>query len=116
IRYDAEIPAVIHAVFSELGVGDFTIQVNHRKLMRGFFEGLGVADGERQTLVLREVDKLDKRGPEHVRAVLTGDGFALSDAAVDRILAFVGVRSRSLADALDKLDALGPGSDTFEQG
>ncbi len=116
IRYDAEIPAVIHAVFSELGIGKFTIQMNHRKLMRGFFEGLGVDDAERQTLVLREVDKLDKRGPDYVRQTLTGAAFGLSTEAADRILEFVQVRSTSLADALDKLDALGPGSETFEQG
>ncbi len=62
MRYDAEMPAVIHAVFSELRIGAFTVHLNNRKLLRGFFEGLGISDGERQTLVLREVDKLDKRG------------------------------------------------------
>lgn len=116
IRYDAEIPAVIHSVFSDLGIGPFTIQMNHRKLMRGFFEGLGIVDSERQTLVLREVDKLDKRGADYVRETLTGEAFGLSVEAADKILAFVQVRSDSLADALEKLAALEPGSETFEQG
>ena len=116
IRYDAEIPAVIHAVFSELAIGPFTIQMNHRKLMRGFFEGLGIVDGARQTLVLREVDKLDKRGADYVRATLTGEAFGLSGEAADKILDFVQVRSTSLADALEKLDAFDAGSETFEQG
>ncbi|HET6632352.1 MAG TPA: histidine--tRNA ligase [Rhodanobacteraceae bacterium] len=116
IHYDAEIPAVIHSVFSALDFGPFTIQLNHRKLMRGFFEGLGIDDGERQTLVLREVDKLDKRGAGPVRETLTGKAFGLSTAVVDRILEFVQVRSSSLDDALAKLDALGAGSETFEQG
>ena len=116
IRHDAEIPAVIHAVFDELAIGPFTIQMNHRKLMRGFFEGLGIADGERQMLVLREVDKLDKRGADHVRDVLTGGDFGLSAEAVVRILDFVALRSTSLADAHAKLDALGSGTPTFEQG
>ncbi|KGI77949.1 histidine--tRNA ligase [Oleiagrimonas soli] len=115
-RYDAEIPAVIHSVFRELAIGPFTIQLNHRKLMRGFFEGLGIADGEQQMLVLREVDKLDKRGADAVRATLTGEGFGLAEDVVAKILQFVQVRSTSLADAVDKLDALGAGSDTFEQG
>jgi histidyl-tRNA synthetase len=116
IRYDAEIPAVIHAVFGALDIGTFTIQLNHRKLMRGFFEGLGIADGEQQMLVLREVDKLDKRGVEHVRGVLTGDGFGISTEIAEKILRFVAVRSTSLADAHAKLDALGSGTKTFEQG
>lgn len=36
IRYDAEVLAVIHAVFAELGIGDFKVQLNNRKLLRGF--------------------------------------------------------------------------------
>ena len=105
-RYDAEVLAVIHAVFSELRIGDFSVQLNNRKLMRGFFESLGVADGERQLAVLREVDKLDKRGPDYVRETLTGEGFDVPAEQVERILAFVAVRSTSHADALAQLDAL----------
>ncbi|WP_296280242.1 histidine--tRNA ligase [Pseudoxanthomonas sp.] len=116
VRFDAEILAVIHAVFSELGIGDFTIQLNNRKLMRGFFEAQGVTDGEQQALVLREVDKLDKRGADYVRETLTGEGFGMSAEGVDRILDFVAVRSTGHADALARLDALGQGSDTFNQG
>lgn len=116
VRFDAEILAVIHAVFSDLGIGDFTIQLNNRKLMRGFFEAQGVTDGEQQALVLREVDKLDKRGADYVRETLTGEGFGMSAEGVDRILEFVAVRSSGHADALARLDALGQGSDTFNQG
>ncbi len=116
IRFDAELPAVIHAVFTELGIGPFTIQINNRKLMRGFLEGLGVADAGQQAGVLREVDKLDKRGIEHVRASLTGEGYGLSTEVADRILAFVRIRSHGHQDALDKLAALGNGSETFNTG
>ena len=116
IRFDAEVLAVIHAVFSELGIGAFTIQLNNRKLMRGFFEGLGVADGGQQMAVLREVDKLDKRGADYVRETLTGEGFGLPADTVQRILEFVAVRSSGHADALARLQALGQGSDTFNQG
>ncbi len=116
IRYDAELPAVIYSVFRELAIGPFTIQLNNRKLMRGYFESLGVADPEQQMLVLREVDKLDKRGADYVRDTLTGAGFGLASAAVEKILAFVQVRSTSLADAFAKLDALGAGPEAMEQG
>jgi histidyl-tRNA synthetase len=116
VRYDAELPAVIYSVFRELNVGAFTIQLNNRKLMRGFFESLGVVDGEQQTLVLREVDKLDKRGADYVRDTLIAEPFGLSAETAQKILDFVQVRSTSLQDALDKLDALGPGPETMEQG
>jgi len=116
VRYDAEIPAVIYSVFRDLNIGPFTIQLNNRKLMRGYFENLGIADAEQQMLVLREVDKLDKRGPDYVRDTLTGEAFGLSSDVATKILDFVQVRSTSVADAFAKLDALGNGSDTFEQG
>lgn len=116
VRFDAELPAVIHALFTELAIGPFTIHLNNRKLMRGFFEGLGIVDAERQMLVLREVDKLDKRGIEHVRDTLLGEGFELGEDAVARILEFVQIRSRGHADAIARLDALGAGSDVFNQG
>src|SRR3546814_18993232 len=51
-RHDAEIPAVIASVFDALAIGEFTIWLNHRKLLRGFFEGQGI-DGDRQLAVLR---------------------------------------------------------------
>ena len=116
VRYDAELPAVIYSVFRELNIGAFTIQLNNRKLMLGFFESLGVTDAEQQTLVLREVDKLDKRGADYVRETLTGAAFGLNAEVADKILAFVQVRSSSLQEAFDQLDALGPGPDSMEQG
>ncbi|MGL6291751.1 MAG: histidine--tRNA ligase [Silanimonas sp.] len=116
VRFDAEMPAVIHAVFSELGIGKFTIQMNNRKLMRGFFERLGVTEGALQMAVLREVDKIDKRGADYVRDTLVGEGFGLSAEAVSQILAFVSVRSTGHDDALARLDELGGGNATLEQG
>jgi len=115
-RYDAELPAVIYSVFRELDIGAFTIQLNNRKLMRGYFESLGIADAEQQMLVLREVDKLDKRGADYVRDTLTGETFGLSLDVVGKILDFVQVRSTSLDDAFARLDALGGGSEALEQG
>src|SRR3569832_78921 len=52
IRYDAELPAVIFSVFRDLAIRPYTIQLNNRKLMRGFFERLGIADCAQQALAL----------------------------------------------------------------
>ena len=114
-RFDAEIPAVIASVFDRLAIGEFTIQLNHRKLLRGYFEGMGI-EGERQMLVLRELDKLDKRGEDAVRETLAGEGFALAADVVEKLMAFSRVRSQGHADALAKLDALGSGTPLFEEG
>ncbi|HEY2396663.1 MAG TPA: histidine--tRNA ligase [Rudaea sp.] len=116
VRYDAEMPAVIYSVFRDLDIGPFTIWLNNRKIMRGFFESLGIADSDKQALALREVDKLDKRGADYVRDTLMGEGFGLSRDAAGRILDFVQIRSRGHADALGKLDALGGGNEALYQG
>lgn len=114
-RFDAEVPAVIAAVFERLAIGEFTIQLNHRKLLRGFFEGQGI-EGEAQFAVLRELDKLDKRGEDAVRTTLAGEGFGLAGDVIDKLMAFSRVRSNGHADALAKLDALGAGTPLFEEG
>jgi histidyl-tRNA synthetase len=116
VRYDAELPAVIYSVFRDLGIGAFTIQINNRKLMRGYLQSLGIEEGEKQGLVLREVDKLDKRGADHVRDTLTGETFGLSASTVAKLLDFVQTRSTSLDDAIAKLDALGDGNEALEEG
>jgi histidyl-tRNA synthetase len=84
--------------------------------MRGYFESLGIVDGEQQMLVLREVDKLDKRGADYVRDTLTGETFNLSAEVAQKILAFVQIRSTSLKNAFEHLDALGAGPQAMEQG
>ncbi len=114
-RFDAELPAVIAAVFERLAIGEFTIQFNHRKLLRGFFEGLGIL-GEAQMLVLRELDKLDKRGADAVRETLAGEGFGLAADVIEQLMAFSQVRSQGHNDALAKLDALGEGTALFNEG
>ncbi len=115
-RHDAEIPAVIASVFEALAIGEFTIQFNHRKLLRGFFENQGIAAGERQGAVLREIDKLDKRGEAAVRETLIGEGFGLDATVADTLLAFSRVRAVGHDAAQAALDALGDGSPMFEEG
>jgi histidyl-tRNA synthetase len=107
VRYDAEIPAVIHAVFSELAIGPFTISLNNRKILRGFFEAIGIGDGDGQAAVLREIDKIDKRGAEAVAQTLKGEGFGLAHAIIEQILGFVLMRSSSHASALAILSDIG---------
>jgi len=66
--------------------------------------------------VLREIDKLDKRGADAVRATLVAEPFSLAEGTVAKIMEFVQVRSTGHADALARLDALGSGNDTLAEG
>lgn len=57
---DAEIPSVIYEVFRRLGFSNFTIRLNNRKILNGFFMSLGI--GEKAVDIMRAVDKLEKIG------------------------------------------------------
>ena len=64
IANDAEIPAVICAALSSLGITDFTIRLNNRKVLNGLFALMGMQD--QATDVMRTIDKLEKIGREKV--------------------------------------------------
>ena len=87
ISNEAEIPAIIYQAFTSLGLERFKIRVNNRKILTGFYamQGLAEQSGE----IMRTVDKLDKIGPEKVRALLVEGGVA--EAAADEILKFIAI-------------------------
>src|SRR6056297_1804649 len=79
---DAEIVAMLADVLEAVGIprGDYICRVNNRKVLNGVMEAAGIldpADPERfareRGVVLRAIDKLDRLGPEGVRALL-GEG------------------------------------------
>jgi histidyl-tRNA synthetase len=71
ILNDAEIPSVIYTTFKDLGFDNFTIKINNRKLLQGFFEYLDINNFHE---VLRIVDKLDKIGIDKVERELLDIG------------------------------------------
>lgn len=58
VTTDAEPPAIINDIFTELGIGPFVIRINNRKILTGYFENLGF-DLARQRRALSVVDKAD---------------------------------------------------------
>ncbi len=115
VAFDAEMPAVIYTVFSELGVGPFRINFNNRKVLLGLFESLGLTEAERRALVLREIDKLDKIGRDAVRGNLTGGETALSPDVAERILSLIDITGDS-ATVIARLEAMGVEGETFAAG
>jgi len=115
VAYDAEMPAVIHTVFSDLNIGAFRINFNNRKILLGMFEALGIAEAETRTLVLRQVDKLDKLSRDKVLELLTGEGIGLSADTATSVLDMIGFAGPA-AETLAHLDGLGLDNETFRTG
>ena len=51
---DAIVPAAINEVFTKMNIGKFTIRINNRKILNGFFESLGLLDNASD--ILRDID------------------------------------------------------------
>ena len=114
LRHDAEVPAVINDVFSRIGVGPFTIRINHRVMMEGLLAQVGIVDSELQAAALREVDKLDKRSPDEVRAALVDLG--LLHEAIESLMELVLVRAYGPTAAITALGSLTASDDRAARG
>jgi histidyl-tRNA synthetase len=82
---DIETLLVIHDLMLEIGFTRFTIRINHRQLLNGLLEVIGLAD--RSAGVLRALDKIGKIGRDAVLAEMTSAVQATPEQAV-RVLDF----------------------------
>jgi histidyl-tRNA synthetase len=100
---DAEICMMAADTMEALGIkrGDYVVKVNNRKVLDGVLEAIGLGGEEnagKRLTVLRAIDKLDRLGPNGVRALLgegrkdeSGDftkGAGLSPASIEMVLDF----------------------------
>lgn len=109
-HYEAEIPLVMAEIFQKLPIGRMTIQVNNRKIPEGFYRSIGIED---VAGTLRIVDKLDKIGPEKVRAMLEEAGRTTEQA--EQCLALAAIRTADLG-FVEQVRALGVQHPTLDEG
>ena len=113
-HHDIELPLVTLAALErlhvDLGVPPVLMRVSNRMLAQGFYTGLEIADPQ---AVLRQVDKLDKIGPDRVKTLLTDEG--LSDAQADGCLALAQIATTDESFA-DHVAALGVRNDQLDAG
>ncbi|MCG4571858.1 MAG: histidine--tRNA ligase [Clostridium cochlearium] len=107
---DAEIPSIIYQTFKELGFEDFTIRINNRKVLNGFFEGTDVEDRKG---VLRSIDKLEKIGESGVRKEL--QELDLEDGKIDKIINFINIKGTN-DEVIKSLKELNIENDVFKEG
>jgi histidyl-tRNA synthetase len=104
LHHDAEVAAAAISLLGDLGVGNVTLRLNSRRVMRRLLTELGIDGADRQSDVLREIDKLDRRGPEAVGRTLTDSGLTTSSTA--RLLEWTSTRvsgPEAIIDALSEL-------------
>ncbi|GHO85739.1 histidine--tRNA ligase [Dictyobacter formicarum] len=110
-HFDAEMPVIVYEIFKRLGVQNFQMHINNRKVLQGYFEGLGIED---TIPVLRIVDKLDKIGHDGVRVQLQ-EQLGMSEELAERCLA-IGKICTSDLSFVERVRELGVQSELLDQG
>ena len=111
IANDAEVPSIMYRVFTGLGLSDFTIRINNRKILNGLFAMLGLSDIA--TDVMRIIDKIDKIGKDNVEAELVDLG--VSKDAADTILELLTFKGTN-EEVLDRLKTFAGKNEMLDSG
>jgi histidyl-tRNA synthetase len=87
-HHDVEVVRVMVEALDALPLPSMSVQVNNRKLIQGFYRGLGIPD---VTAAIKVIDKLDKLPPEVVADQLVADAGATPEQA-QKCLALATIR------------------------
>ncbi len=109
---EVETAQVIAAAFAALPLPPVRMQINNRRLIEGYYRGLGVDD---VAGVMRVVDKLDKAGPDAVQTMLV-DEVALSDEQAKACLRMADVVSEDSGALVERVRSLGVEHPLLDQG
>ena len=105
---DSEIPSIIYNIFKEIDFGKFTIRINNRKVLNGFFEALNL--NEKITDILRIVDKIDKAGKDKIVEMLKE--IEINNEQIDKIIEFIMTKT----NVIDYLKSLNIENELFNEG
>ncbi|RRB07314.1 histidine--tRNA ligase [Larkinella rosea] len=108
---EAEIVLMLHESLRNLGIQDFTVKINNRKILTGIAEVVD-AEGKEGPLAIA-IDKLDKIGKEKVIEELKQRGF--SDESIDKLEPMFQFPKETRA-AFDQLKSWLSGSETGLKG
>ena len=89
LLYDAQMPAIIAEIFSQINIGEFLIRINNRKVLTGFFSSLGVSP-DRIKVCINIIDTLEKVGIAKVLAGLATQG--LSPKQSQQVIDFINIK------------------------
>ena len=109
-HFDVEIARVMAEALAGLPIPTPTLQISNRKVLEGFYLGLGVAE---PAAVMQVVDKLDKLPAEKIHALLLEQG--LVDAQADKILALAHIVTTDTS-FVEQVQALGVEHEMLTEG
>ncbi|MBM9464946.1 histidine--tRNA ligase [Aeromicrobium sp. YIM 150415] len=109
-HFDVEVARVMAEALSGLPVPELTLQVSNRKVLEGFYLGLGLTD---PTAVMQVIDKLDKLPGERIVELLLELG--LDEPQARQCLALAEIRSADTT-FVDRVRGLGVEHPMLDEG
>ena len=94
---DAEILQVIYASLVNLDIDEFSIRINHRKILNGICKHFGITQPQDVNATLRIIDKLDKIGEEGVLAELDSE-LGIKEQQAKEILQYVSIKQNGSSE------------------
>lgn len=110
-HHDVEVMRVLVDALDALPIPSVSFQFNNRKLIQGFYRGLGLPD---VTAAIRTIDKLDKLPEQTVADLLVSDAGATPEQA-QRCLELATIRVPDTT-FVEKVRALGVTDDLLDEG
>ncbi len=101
---DAEIISLMYEVMTELGLKNFLIRINNRKILNGLSDFIGY-DSKSNADVLRIIDKLEKIEWDGVVKELK-EVVKLDDSQINKLKQFLDLRELSSAEIINKISQL----------
>jgi len=111
-HHDVEVARVMVEALGKLDfLPGFRLQVNNRKLIQGFYQGIGATDAD---TVMQLIDKLDKLPPDEIRKLLVAEA-GLFEEQADQCLALAAISASDLS-FVEQVRALGVTDDLLDEG
>ncbi len=111
VEHDADMVSMLGQTLASLPIPPVRLMINNRKLLEGFYLGLGI---RAVTETLRIVDKLPKIGEGGVHEALSKMG--LSTSQIERCLAVAQLESHEASHLREQIQKLGVEHELLTQG
>lgn len=111
VKYDAEVPCVMSKSLKEIGIKNFKIKINNRKILFSFIQSLNINCDYNE--IVRLIDKFDKIGEENLIKCL--QDLNLNNEKCEKILNFI-KKSGNNDEKIEFLKNLNINDEIFNDG
>src|SRR6187431_2247958 len=111
---EVELAMIYHEVFTQLGIRNYELKINHRKILTALAELCGGA--EKMNVIAIAIDKLDKIGLEKVKDELKQKGINEQQLGIiEKYLSITGSNSEKIKSLNELIGATDPGKKGIEE-